>query len=443
MKQPIRYSSTRSERPSGDPNCSLSEAIRRGLAPDGGLYLPDSLAPLTIAPFTVPIEASTALAATAFDVLVPFLADEFSLDSANELVHGALNFPVPLAPLEEGLWHLELFHGPTLAFKDVGARTLARLFSASTTQNETITVLAATSGDTGGAVASAFHRVPNTRVVVLYPKGLVSDRQERQFATLGDNIHSFAVNGTFDDCQRLVKDVLSKPTLVEEHGLTSANSISIGRLLPQITYYVHAFRQLPLAQRDRAVFVVPSGNFGNLTAGILAKRSGLPIRRFVAAVNANDVVPEYLNTGKFSPRPSVRTLANAMDVGNPSNLERIRTLYQEDLESMRQDIHTSTHSDEAIQTAIRTVYRQQNIILDPHTAVGWLAWQEYKKLDPEAIGVLLGTAHPTKFHDIIEPLIEQDLPVPARLAEALGRPLLSERLEPSSEAFVTALSRLS
>jgi threonine synthase len=383
------------------------------------------------------------LSTTATEVLAPYLSADLPMDEVSILLDEALDFPVPLTRLDDHTTVLELFHGPTLAFKDVGARVLARLFAATSTPGEDLTILTATSGDTGGAVADAFHGVAGTRVVVLYPKGQVSDRQELQFAGLGDNIHAFAVEGTFDDCQRMVKAALSRTKLHSEKSaerqLTSANSISLGRLLPQVTYYVHAFRQLPTEQRDRVVFIVPSGNFGDLTAGLLAKFSGLPVHRFVAAVNANDVVPEYLKSGVFTPRPSVRTLANAMDVGNPSNLERIRYLYREDIATLRRDVVASSHSDEEIRQAIRRVYERSGRIVDPHTAVGWLAWQAYRVQDPDAMGILLSTAHPAKFHHTIEPILGVKIPVPEALQRALQRPNLSQPLAPTVEALFTVL----
>lgn len=446
----VTYQSTREQFGRGE-GVDLSVALRRGLAPDGGLYVPRTIPPLTVAPFMAAARAPERLSTTATEVLAPYLSADLSMDEVSSLLEEALDFPVPLTDLEDQTKVLELFHGPTLAFKDVGARVLARLFAATSEPGELLTILTATSGDTGGAVADAFHRVEGTRVVVLYPKGQVSDRQELQFAGLGDNIHAYAVEGTFDDCQRMVKAALSRTNRgadlrtareAKEDGelqLTSANSISLGRLLPQVTYYVHAFRQLPTEQRDRVVFVVPSGNFGDLTAGLLAKLSGLPVRRFVAAVNANDVVPEYLTSGVFTPRPSVHTLANAMDVGNPSNLERIRYLYRDDIAALRRDVVASSHSDDEIRDAIRQVFDRTGRIIDPHTAVGWLAWQVYRKQDPEAVGILLSTAHPAKFHDTIEPILNLEVPVPEPLERALLRPNLSQPMAPTVEALFTVL----
>ncbi len=436
----LRYRSTRAT--ADTRTVDLATALRRGLAPDGGLYLPERLPPLTIAPFQSAARSPRRLSTTAREVLAPFLTPTLDLDQAAEAIDDALDFPVPLTRLDDDTLILELFHGPTLAFKDVGARMLARLLAATNHSSETLTILTATSGDTGGAVADAFHGVAGTRVVVLYPRGQVSERQERQFATLGGNVHAFSVQGSFDDCQRMVKAALGDEELVSRHQLTSANSISIGRLLPQTTYYVHAFRQLPLDLRDRLVFVVPSGNLGNLTAGLMAALQGLPVRRFVAAVNANRVVPDFLTSGRFEARPSLRTLANAMDIGDPSNLERIRSLLGDEIDQLRRWIASSTHTDAEIREAIEVVYRRHGRVFDPHTAVGWLARQEYRKQDPKAIAVVLSTAHPVKFHEAVEPLVGRELEVPERLAKALDRPLQARPLAPTAGHLATALAEL-
>lgn len=413
----MRYLSTHRQA----PPASFAEALARGPAPDGGLYLPERV-PVLDAGFwrTLP---GRPLHATAEAVLSPYLEGEVSAPDLARLVADALDFPIPLVPLEEGLWLLELFHGPTLAFKDVGARFLARLLPLLAQPGRPpATVLVATSGDTGGAVAQAFHGVAGTRVVVLYPLGQVSPTQERQLATLGGNVLAVAVQGTFDDCQRLVKQAFADPALAPL-GLTSANSINVGRLLPQIVYYLHARAQLP-SDAPPPVFATPSGNFGNLTAGLLARRMGLACRRFVAAVNANDVVPDFLATGSYTPRPSLPTLANAMDVGDPSNLARIRALFNEDLPSMNRAILSSSHSDDAIRTAIRDVHHRTGTILDPHTAVGYLALQHHRaEWQDNAPAILLATAHPAKFREIVEPILGISLPLPPQLAACMERPL--------------------
>jgi threonine synthase len=314
------------------------------------------------------------------------------------------------------VWALELFHGPTLAFKDVGARIQARLLH-HFTDGTPLTILVATSGDTGSAVAQAFHGVPDTRVVVLYPEGQVSDVQEAQMASLGGNIRALSVHGTFDDCQRLVKQAFADDDLRAHVWLTPANSLNVGRLLPQVFYY---FLLLGL---ERPLVSVPSGNFGNLTAGLIAKRLGLPVEGFVAATNVNDVVPVYLQTGHYEPRPSIRTVANAMDVGTPSNFERIQWLYDHDFEAIRRDITGAVFDDATVLAEIANVYRRHGYLLDPHGAIAWLALNE--KLDgarPGAPGVFLATAHPAKFREVVEPAIGEPVPLPPVLAESLGRP---------------------
>lgn len=351
-------------------------------------------------------------------------------DVLQRVVEDAFNFPVPLVPLGERTFVLELFHGPTLAFKDFGARFMARLLGAlDGASGDTLTVLVATSGDTGGAVAHAFHGVPRTQVVVLYPDGKVSRIQERQFSTLGGNVHAVAVTGAFDDCQRLVKGALRDADLARAHRLTSANSINIGRLLPQITYYFFAWTDLPRVENDLVVSV-PSGNFGNLTAGLLAKRLGLPVARFVAATNANDVVPAYLRTGRFEPRAPQPTISSAMDVGHPSNFARMEVLYGGDAARMREDVVGSAHTDEDTRACIADVEQRFGCVLDPHSAVGYLGLQRALAERPGATGVFLATAHPAKFGEIVEPVIGRPVHVPERLAMCLEREPVVTRIRP-------------
>ena len=361
------------------------------------------------------------------------LRDEITPAALRPLVEDALNFPVPLVPVVDRVWALELFHGPTLAFKDVGARTQARLLH-HFTDGTPLTMLVATSGDTGSAVAQAFHRVPDTRVVVLYPEGKVSDIQEAQMASLGDNITAVAVHGTFDDCQRLVKQAFADDELRKHVWLTPANSINLGRLLPQIFYY---FETLNLAPEP--IISVPSGNFGSLTAGLMAHRLGLPVKKFVAATNVYDVVPEYLSTGEYRPRPSIRTVANAMDVGAPSNFERMRALYDNDLDRMRQDVTGVAFDDARVVAEIGRLYRSTGYLLDPHGAIAWLALQDVLARDPDATGVFLATAHPAKFREVVEPAIGEPVPLPPALSEALARPRHSVRLPAEYPALRTLL----
>jgi threonine synthase len=353
----------------------------------------------------------------------------------DRIVDAALNFEVPLVALNDvgsesdgrsmgadgsmdDLYLLELFHGPTLAFKDVGARFMAQLLGYLGGEGGApLTILAATSGDTGSAVAQAFLGIPGIRTVILFPKGKVTPLQERQFTTLGGNVHVLEVDGTFDDCQRLVKSAFLDRLLADEVHLSSANSINIGRLLPQIFYYVHAAAQLPAGSAP--LFSVPSGNFGNLTAGLMAKRLGVECRGFVAVTNVNDVVPEYLRTGVVRPRPSTPTISNAMDVGDPSNLARILALYHGDVDHLRADVIGSVHEDDETRDCITKVYRRTGYVLDPHSAVGYLGVEAGRQAFGEGPCVVLCTAHPVKFREAVEPVIGRSLPVPERLAACL------------------------
>jgi len=405
---------------------SLEEALRRGLAADGGLYVPESLPPLPSTFFErLP---GLGLVEIASAVLEHLLAGDLEPAELRRITAEAFNFPIPLVALNHRVQFLELFHGPTLAFKDVGARCLARLLAATRHDEGRLTVLAATSGDTGGAVADAFFGVPGTRVVILYPHGQVSLLQERQFTTLGKNVRTFAVDGTFDDCQALVKRAFGDHGLSTRLGLTSANSINVGRLLPQIVYYFQAAAQLWNKGRWPILFSIPSGNFGSLAAGLMAHALGLEAR-FVAATNKNDVVPCYLETGKFSPRPSLRTVSNAMDVGNPSNFARIESLYGGDTKRLRRHLRGRTYSDEATLRAIRQVAHEQGYVMDPHTAVGFLALVDsLVEESPETVGIVLSTAHPAKFLEVVEPEIGRPLALPPELVERLDKPILSESI---------------
>ncbi len=342
--------------------------------------------------------------------------DSIPEEELEKIVHESANFPAPLVSVKEKEHVLELFHGPTLAFKDFGARFMARLMAWLTRDDEgMLTVLVATSGDTGGAVASAFHGVPGTRVVILYPKGKVSGLQEKQLTTLGENITALEVDGTFDDCQRLVKSAFLKREMSEKLNLTSANSINISRLVPQSFYYFEAAKNLP--EGVRPTFVIPSGNFGNLTAGLLAEKLGLQIERFVAATNRNDVVPEYLREGEYKPRPSVATISNAMDVGAPSNFARMENIFGNQWEAMKSRVAGFAYGDEVTRETIRRIYQETEYVLEPHGAVGWLAAEAWREDHPDAHTVVLETAHPSKFLDVMEEeLGEGEIEVPERLA---------------------------
>ena len=406
----MKWVSTRGQ----SPHVPFIDALFAGTAPDGGLYVPERVDPLPAAA----LEAVRAgdLVEIATIVGAHIFTGEITAEALRPLVRDALDFPVPLVQVTERIWVLELFHGPTCAFKDIGARVQARLLH-HFTDGTPLTILVATSGDTGSAVAEAFHGVPDTRVVVLYPAGKVTDVQEAQMASLGDNIRAVAVQGTFDDCQRLVKQAFADNDLRSHVWLTPANSINVGRLLPQVFYY---FTLLKLAP---SIVSVPSGNFGNLTAGLFAKRMGLPVRQFVAATNMNDVVPIYLRTGRYSPRPSIRTVANAMDVGAPSNLERIQWLYGSELDWIRHDVTGAAFADARVVAEIGNAYRKHNYLLDPHGAIAWLgAEQALVTADADSRAVFLATAHPGKFREIVEPAIDSSVPLPKQLADAIARP---------------------
>jgi threonine synthase len=406
---------------------SLKTAMLEGLAPDGGLYVPETIEPWRDAEIARLPERT--LTEIAYRALRPYTRPELDATTFEAVVVEALNFRIPLVEVEPGIFALELFHGPTLAFKDVGARTMARLMASVDTGDQPLTVLAATSGDTGSAVAHAFHGVPHTRVVVLYPDGRVSPTQEAQltmFNSEDGNVRAYAVDGSFDDCHRLTKEAFANGELRREVRLTSANSVNIGRLLPQMVYYFHAVAQAARVRPGAEVHVcTPSGNFGNLTAGLIAKRAGLPIAKFVAATNANDVVPAYLQRGIFEPRASVQTLANAMDVGNPSNFERMRWLYADDLEAMRADIEGCRRSDDEVKATIRRVYEERGYLLDPHSAIGYMGIKQHLARSGgsiDRIGVFLATAHPAKFSEVVEPVLGRPLEVPPALAEVVARP---------------------
>ena len=426
----------------------LKEAVLRSLPADRGLYMPEELTPLPDSFWENWRDLS--LGELGFQVTRHILGDSIPDEELRALVHEAINFAAPSHPLTDGISVLELFHGPTLAFKDFGARFMARLMGYLTKDDgRDLTVLVATSGDTGGAVASAFYNVPGTRVIILYPEGGVSELQEKQLTTLGGNITALEINGTFDDCQRLVKAAFSDRELSEKLNLTSANSINISRLIPQSFYYFEAARSLPAGSLP--TFIVPSGNFGNLTAGLLAHRLGLPIAGFVAATNSNDVVPRYLLDGAYQPRPSVATISNAMDVGAPSNFDRMVDLFarpaqpdavtltpEDALTQMSSLITGLAYSDKATRGAIREGSDKYSYAMCPHTAVAYLAAKDLPDIPHK---VILSTAHPSKFL----PTMEEELgsgaiAVPERLACLSELPKVSIKMNPDEEAFLVWLT---
>ncbi len=414
----MRFISTRG----GAPPVSFRDALFAGLAPDGGLYVPAELPCLAAEAF-----AAGSVADVGLEMAAAYLSDEIPRPALGRLLADALDFPIPLVAVSQSLHALELFHGPTFAFKDVGARVMARLMAHFNSEDRPLTILVATSGDTGSAVAQAFHGLSGIRVVVLFPDGGVTPVQEAQFTTLGGNVIAVAVAGAFDDCQRLVKQAFGDEDLRTAARLTSANSINIGRLVPQSFYYAHAAAQL---SDQRVVFSVPSGNVGNLTAGLMARLQGAPIDGFVAATTINDTLPRYLETGRYEPRPSVPTLANAMDVGDPSNVERIRWLFAEDVDQMRQVIATSVHTDSDVRQGIRLAWDRHGYVCDPHSAIGYLG-AAIATLPRDARRVFLATAHPAKFRDAVEPLIGEEVPLPPPLAAALTRARHVTRIAPT------------
>ena len=426
----LRYRSTSRKA----PLTSLRGAVLRGLAPDGGLYMPVEIA--RHSPEELEEFRRLPFTEVCFRVARPFATPDAPAEVLWQVVSEAINFPVKLVSLSPGLHILELFHGPTLAFKDFGARFMARLMGYFVRQEtRALTVLVATSGDTGSAVAHGFLGVPGIRVVILYPSKRISEAQEKQFTTLGENITALEVAGTFDDCQRLVKQAFTDAELNKRAFLTSANSINIGRLLPQMFYHVAAYRQLPVASVPLIVSV-PSGNFGNLTAGIFAKRIGLPIARYVASTNANDVVPEYLRSGGFHPRAAQATYSNAMDVGNPNNFPRLLDLCRNRLEYVQKEIWGHGASDRETLAAMKMLYEKFDYIADPHTAVGVLGWEAYKGQHPEpSQGLVLATAHPAKFADVVEKAIGTAPPLPDRLAAYLKRDKLSLPISSTYDDF--------
>jgi threonine synthase len=406
----------------------FSEAIMAGLADDGGLFMPDRWPRLSKG-FLKKIPALS-IEDIAYETASLF-TQEIPKRTLKKIVTDAFNFPVPVVRVEENIFLLELFHGPTMAFKDFGARFLSRVASYFLhSRKKEMTIIVATSGDTGSAVASGFFNVPNVRVFILYPSGKVSPLQEKQLTTYGHNITAIEVNGTFDECQRLAKQALSDRELVANMNLSSANSINFGRLLPQSFYYIAAAGQLKrLGISQPPVFVVPSGNFGNGFAGLMAKRMGLPVSKFVFATNANDVVPMYLKTGKFVPRKSKQTISNAMDVGNPSNFARIFELYGGSRTRMQKDMQGERVTDAQTRATIRDVFEKSGSVLDPHTAVGVFAARRYTKENGSRNPiVVLSTAHPAKFREVVEPVVGKRIVVPPQLHAAMKKKKCAHRM---------------
>ncbi len=401
---------------------SLRDAVLEGLAPDGGLYMPERI-PILPRKQLLSFKHKS-FAEISLEIAVSLFHEDLPESDIKQITESAISFDTPLVEVEKEIHALELYHGPTLAFKDVGARFMARMLGHFTGRlDKEINVLVATSGDTGSAVASGFLNVEGVRVFILYPSGGVSQLQEKQLTTLGGNITALEISGTFDDCQRMVKSAFRDPGLLKKLILTSANSINLARLLPQTFYYFNAWARLP---GDGEFYVsVPSGNFGNLTAGLIAGKMGLPVRHFIVATNVNDVVPEYLNTGVFRPRPSIPTIANAMDVGNPSNFARILDLYGNSHKAIRNAMSAYAYTDDELRETLGDVYRRTGYLLDPHGAAGYRALKKYYSAPTPGAnkypGVFLETAHPGKFSPTVEEVIRSAVEIPDRLLEASSK----------------------
>ena len=407
------------------PKVSFQEAVVLGLAPDRGLYFPESITPLPDS-FFQNIE-NLSHAEIAFEAIKQFVGDEIPETELKRIIADTICFDFPCVPVEKNVYSLELFHGPTMAFKDVGARFMSRCLGYfNRNDDKKVTVLVATSGDTGGAVASGFLGVKGVEVIILYPSGKVSEIQERQLTTLGQNIKALEVDGVFDDCQDMVKKAFLDDTL-KHKNLTSANSINIARWLPQMFYIFFAYQQLK-KQNKPIILSCPSGNFGNICAGIMAKRLGLPIVHFVASTNANDTVPRFLEKGNYDPKPSIATISNAMDVGNPSNFIRIQELYHYDLNEFNKDFSSYSFTDKETEIAMKDIYSRTQYIAEPHGAVGYLGLKKEMKKQPNSVGVFLETAHPIKFLDTVEPLLDLKLPIPKQIESVLGKEKVSVKI---------------
>jgi threonine synthase len=417
----MKFYSTNNQSPTVD----FKEATINGQAPDKGLYFPESI-PKFEKNFITNIEKFSN-EEIAFNVIAPYVGDTIPADKLKEIVSETINFPIPLIPVTDSIYSLELFHGPTLAFKDIGARFMSRCLGYFVGRGQTVTVLVATSGDTGGAVANGFYGVEGIEVVILYPSGKVSPVQEKQLTTPGKNIHALEVEGSFDDCQQMVKQAFADEQIRKKRFLTSANSINVARWLPQQFYYLFAYRQWP-DKRHPPVISVPSGNFGNICAGLLAQRSGLPVEHFIATCNANDVVPKFMETKKFEPKPALPTLSNAMDVGNPSNFVRVLELFQHEIPGLENIFSSVSITDKETTDTIARVFRQYQYTLDPHGAVGYLGLETWLKSHPRQKGIFLETAHPIKFPEAVEKYTGSALTVPPSIQGILDKKKVSTRM---------------
>jgi threonine synthase len=405
---------------------NFAEAVKKGLGKHQGLYFPEKITPFS----DIDEVLALPLVERSTKILQHLIGEELPAELIETIVTTAFQFPAPLQKVTDNIHCLELFHGPTLAFKDFGGRFMAQCL-ANISEGKPITILTATSGDTGAAVAHAFHGINNIQVVILYPKGKISDLQQKLFTTLGGNIHTVAIESDFDDCQQLVKAAFDDPDVRDGLHLNSANSINISRLLAQVCYYFEAIAQLPKEQQDKAVFSVPSGNFGNLTAGVIAKALGLPIKRFIAATNLNDTVPRYLQTGEWEPKQTIPTMSNAMDVSQPNNWPRIEALIEQGYIS-KDLIKGEGVDEEYTQVAMRQL-SDLGYISEPHAAIGYRSLS--KSLEEDEVGIFLGTAHPAKFRETVENVLGQPISLPQPLADSVGKPDFSADVDNSYEAL--------
>ena len=401
------------------PEVSFDIAVVNGIAPDKGLYFPEEIKPLPSS-FFENIE-SLSNEEIAFTAIQQFVSGIVPDNMLKDILKEVLDFEFPIVEITPNIGTLELFHGPTMAFKDVGARFMAQCLGYfSRSSKNKITVLVATSGDTGGAVANGFLGVKGVNVVILYPSGKVSDIQERQLTTLGQNIKALEVEGTFDDCQAMVKNAFLDKDLLAHMKLTSANSINVARWLPQLFYFLFAYKQAKSKGKE-IIFSVPSGNFGNICAGLVAQRLGMPVNHFIAATNVNDTVPQFMSTKEYSPKPSKATISNAMDVGDPSNFIRIRHLFKDNFEELEKNLSSYSFDDNQTKEALKEIYSLNGYIADPHGAVGYLGLKKYQTQHPNTYGIFLETAHPVKFLDIVEETLSEKLEIPAQIKKVMGK----------------------
>ena len=410
---------------------SFKNAVIAGIAPDKGLYFPEHITPLSIDYFEQIEQLSDH--EIAFQAIHQFVSEDIPDEALKQIIANTLDFDFPVVDIEENVGTLELFHGPTMAFKDVGARFMANCLGYfSQGEKQDVTVLVATSGDTGGAVANGFLGVDGVKVVILYPSGKVSEIQEKQLTTLGLNIEAMEVDGVFDDCQRMVKTAFLDTEITDHKKLTSANSINVARWLPQLFYFLFAYKQAKPKGKE-IVFSVPSGNFGNICAGMVAQKLGMPVKHFVASTNVNDVVPKFMESGVYEPMPSVATISNAMDVGDPSNFVRIRHLYQDDLETLQKSLSSYSFTDENTKAIMKEVYSKTGYVMDPHGAVGYLGLKEYQKSNPNTFGIFLETAHPVKFLDVVQDTLEISPKIPPQIMKVMDKEKKSYKISSYEE----------